>query len=153
MEKMSDNKLQLSVFLQDMWNILELIINNIEWLAPDRKDIHKLMKETWEELRDRLDTSVKMLAEISDKDLDKEGLSGIQLQLKLREYTWKKDKLSNTWEEFSSLVNTKPKLGIIRKAISKVIKAIDNILDSLSNVIAPIHAIKEIKDTIDSIIS
>ena len=150
-----NSKEQLIAFILEIRETLDMLVNNITLLIPKRKDMHGLLKNAWGEVYVAFDNSIKQLNRIPNEKIEKEGLSGYQLQLKLSEYSWRKERLNRIWNNSynSSLRIGRPKLNIVRKAISRLLKAIDNILDSLSNVVPPLHAIKEIKDTLDSIIS
>lgn len=151
------DKLTILQFLFYTRESLGILVRNIRFIIPEQKRVHKLIKETWKDINDAI-LSAKAKIDKDDYDfnmLKQVGLNGIQLELKYQIfkqgyemlYWHSKDAQKRTRKEKKSLwIN-------IKKALSgKLIKPIDNILDSLSSVLPALHAVKEFKDTLDTLI-
>lgn len=151
------DKLTILQFLFYTRESLGILVRNIRLIIPEQKRVHKLIKETWKDINDAI-LSAKAKIDKDDYDfnmLKQVGLSGIQLELKYQIfkqgyemlYWHSKDAQKRTRMEKKSLWLN------IKKALSgKLIKPIDNILDSLSIVLPALHAVKEFKDTLDTLI-
>lgn len=152
---MINEKNSIYEFIDYAYKDINLIVENIHQIVPEREDIHSLVKESLKEIISTFDIIKKQLAETRLADFKKVGLSGNQLKLKLQEYEWRRSIFNKELENFKVLSDYEKgeKWEVIRKIISSLIKSIDNILGSLSIIIPQAHIIKEIKDTIDSIIS
>jgi len=86
MGEFNDSKKRLKEFLEHSREDLGKIVENIEEIVPEREDIHKELKEAFKETADNFNKSLKDLSEISNGELNKVGLKGKQLEVKLKEY-------------------------------------------------------------------
>lgn len=156
-ENIQKDKSTILSFLYYTRESLGIIVKNIRYIIPEQEKVLKLIKETWKDIEAAI-LSAKAKIDKDDYDfnmLKEVGLSGIQLELKYQIfkqgyemlYWHSKDAQKRTRKEKKSLWLN------IKKALSgKLIKPIDNILDSLSIVLPALHAVKEFKDTLDTLI-
>lgn len=138
----------LSMFKSDLQNT----VANIEWMIPERKDIHVLVRNAWKELQPQFETATKEIGKIASTDVSSfqaRGLSGSQLELKIKEYTWRRERLFN----FDKLRLSRIASDVLKRLLRALLASADNILDTLASIVPPIQVIKEFKDTLVSIAS
>jgi hypothetical protein len=133
---------------------LQNTVANIERMIPERKDIHDLVRNAWKELQPQFETATKEISEVSTdvsarRRFQAMGLSGSQLELKIKEYTWRRERLFN----FDKLKLSKIPSDVLKRLLKALLISADNILDTLASMFLPIQAIKEFKDTLVSIAS
>ena len=134
-----DPKYELKQFIESVYNDLDFII--MEYI-PNRLDemempqeLYEVLVEAWREAKGRLPLdAVKKEIEIAeDKFLELHGLTGNQLVWKL-----------NVYNMIRSLFKKNP----VKRLLSKLLQAIDGIIDSLSLVVPSVSALKEIKENL-----
>lgn len=141
----------LSMFESDLQNT----VANIEWMIPERKDIYGLVRNAWKELQPQFETATKEIREIVSTDVSAGarfqamGLSGSQLELKIKEYTRRRERLLN----FDKLKLSRIASDVLKRLLKALLTSADNILDTLASIFPPMQAIKEFKDTLVSIAS
>jgi hypothetical protein len=134
---------------------LRKTVANIEWMIPERKDIHVLVRKAWEELQPQFRTAAEEIREIVSTDVSERarfqamGLSGSQLELKIREYTRRRERLL----DFDKLKLSRIASDVLKRLLKALLTSADNILDTLASMFPPMQAIKEFKDTLVSIAS
>ena len=148
---MDENKQKLIDFLDETEKILESIVKVIKEIVPDRKDVHPEIEKSWEELKKKYLPKIKnKLEKCKLSKLEQQGLTGIMLELKIKEFNYRKDHFERERGSWLSPGNILRRF--IKNPFSKIVTAIDNILDSLTQVVGITHALKEFKDTLNSII-
>ncbi len=154
---MDEDKQWILKFIEGVENFMEIMVENIHLLAPGQKDVYSLVRESWKEVRVILNN---VGIQINKEKIDPErlkivGLSGPQLALKYRVYEREKETFDKEWREVEKKSDQERNSWWTRKKRSlllRLIKVIDNLLDSLSAVVPPLHAVKEFKDTLESIV-
>lgn len=140
----------LDKFLLMFESDLNYTVANIEWMIPERKNIHVLVRKAWEELQPQFETVTKEIHSTDVSNFQARGLSGSQLELKIEEYRWRREPfLSSLDKTRSSKITT----GLLKRFLKALLTSADNILDTLASMFIPIQAIKEFKDTLVSIAS
>jgi hypothetical protein len=139
----------LEKFLTNVHEDLGEAVDIIEWIAPERKDIHDLVSKAWKELQPQFKTAQIQITKIDSKSFQTAGLSGSQLGLKIKEYEWRRSRFQREFEE--QRVSKKTSDHHLRSLLRRVLSAADNILDTLASVFPPVQPIKEFKDTLASV--
>lgn len=159
----------LNDFLTKTKDIFDDVVPQIRELVPKRTDVHEDIEKAWEEIkRDFYPRIFSELIICDPEKLKRQGLSGAMLDLKLKEFIHRVDQWkisSKNLEKQNKLINIpgaqtpQIKDRFFRKLLHKfeanfqlVVTAIDNILDSLANVVGVAHALKEFKETLGSIV-
>ena len=155
---MDKDKEILLKFLEGTQGFIGIIVSDIHLLAPDQEEIYGLVRKSWEKVGSTLD-NVKSNIYKGNRDsrrLTLVGLTGVQLELKYKVYKKEKDIFDREWQKIKGISEPERKawwLKIKGGLLQRLINVIDIILDSISSVIPPAHAIKEFKDVLLSIIS
>jgi hypothetical protein len=132
---------------------LQNIVANIDWIIPERRDIHSLVREAWRELQPRFETATREMRKIVSIDVSSfqaRGLSGSQLELKIEEYRWRREPFLSNFEKFRP---SKISSNVLKRLLKALLISADNILDTLASMLPTIQAVKEFKDTLASIAS
>jgi len=144
-------KSELKVFLNDTIYYLGYTIANLGNLLPNKKEyleeVGSSINKAWiNEIRPKFDDLTKKIDEVKVKDLESVGFIGFQWELKLKQWQWRKNRINDAiktevWEK-------------IRTELLKGLKFIENILDSLKQIITitGFHAIDEFIRTIADIL-
>jgi hypothetical protein len=140
----------LEKFLFMFESDLQTTVANIDWMIPERKAIHILVRHAWKELQQQFETATREIRKIDVSSYQARGLSGSQLELKIEEYKWRREPfLSN----FDKLRPSKMTSDLLKRLLKALLTSADNILDTLASMLPPMQAIKEFKDTLVSIAS
>ena len=145
-------QLTLENFLSMFESDLGKTVANIDWMIPERTDIHDSIRRAWEELRPQFEVAKKETHKIAYADassLKVRGLSGAQLELKIREYAWRRERLLN----FDKSKLSKITGVVLKRLLRTLLASADNVLDTLASMVPPVQPIKEFKDTLVSIAS
>jgi len=136
---------KLKIFLSEARKDLDFVVDKIMPALVDQRlipeELSKATKKAWEDLRGRFDDASKRLDEIKIEELGAVGLSGSQLDFKLKAIQF----LHKKFAERPLIENRHPRF------LRGLLKAFDSILDSLSIVMPLLHPITEFKDALDSI--
>lgn len=131
---------------------MKWMVYNIRRFAPERVDIHDLVEKSWKDVENAFGKVTQQLAEISIEDLSRVGLSGPQLELKLKEYEYRREKFDKAARLLEEGYERRKPARVIRKLekntkkqVSKTCEITNIILESLSALIMPAHILKEIK--------
>ena len=130
-------KEKLKKFLNDVKEVMDFVIyeyiprNSSELGMPS--NLYGYLKAAWEETKKILPSVDREIDAIEEKALSQHGLTGPQLEWKLKVYNY-----------FRDLFIKNP----TKRLLTKLIDAIDGVLDSLSSVCGVVGAVKEIKDSL-----
>lgn len=127
------------------------IIDNIFTLAPERREIIKMLKDAWKEIIPRFAEMREKVKELDSNTLITAGLSGHQLILKYEIYRTAREKFRN-----AILSDNLSKEKINKKSIklaTTLSKTINTFLGSLSIAISQVHVIKWFNEAIEGIIN
>lgn len=142
-----DDRERLIGFLWWLREFLELLVKESEYPTQDvplfwpelPDELRKSIFEAWHELNDRrrtFDEAVKYQEKVAASDLEKAGLTGAQLSFKFRVLQWIRGRFgarrSPAW-------------------LRRLLRAVDDILDSIASVNPVAHGIKEFKDALSSL--
>jgi hypothetical protein len=145
--------LPLEKFLFMLESDLQNTVANIDWIIPERRDIHSLVREAWRELQPQFETATKEMRKIASIDVSSfqaRGLSGSQLELKIEEYRWRREPFLSNFKKFRP---SKITSNVLKRLLKALLISADNILDTLASMLPTMQAVKEFKDTLASIAS
>ncbi len=145
--------LPLEKFLSMLESDLQNTVANIDWIIPERRDIHSLVREAWRELQPQFETATKEMRKIASIDVlsfQARGLSGSQLELKIEECRWRREPFLSNFKKFRPSKSTS---NVLKRLLKALLISADNILDTLASMLPTIQAVKEFKDTLASIAS
>ena len=143
----------LEKFLTMFESDLQKTVINIDWMIPERKDIHVFVRNAWKELQPRLEPAKREIHKIGSIDASTfqvRGLSGSQLELKIEEYRWRREAFLYNFNKFKL---SKIAGDVLKRLLKALLVSADNVLDTLASMLPTIQAIKEFKDTLISIAS
>jgi hypothetical protein len=127
------------------------IIDNIFTLAPERREIIKMLKDAWKEIIPRFAEMREKVKELDSNTLITAGLSGHQLILKYEIYRTAREKFRNAIRTDDS--TKKENNERIIKSIMMLFKIMDSFLSGLAVVIPQAYAVKGFNESIESIIN
>lgn len=127
------------------------IIDNIFTLAPERREIIKMLKDAWKEIIPRFAEMREKVKELDSNTLIAVGLSGHQLILKYEIYQTAREKFRNAIRTDDS--TKKENNERILKSIMTLFKIMDSLLSSLAVVIPQVHVVKGFNEVVESIMS
>jgi len=140
---------KLEKFILDVKDDINSVVSQIVDLNPGLEIFYSLLRKAWDDVRPSFNEVQKYLKENKYKNeiwpqLKSRGLTGVQLELKLKVYYLYRN-------EFFKAKENKEKRGIIGKIIGKLFRIIDRIFESLGFIPA-IDGIKEFKGILEEII-
>lgn len=137
---MGSERDELKNLLNEVRGYLEYVVENLDFLLPDKKDLHSLIRGAWSEISPLFDKLIGKIYEVSEDEFRYVGLTGMQLELKLQQWYWQRTRVEEA-------IKTGDK-SKIRSALSKAFNFIERILESLKSVIPRFDAIDEFKHTV-----
>lgn len=163
-----DDKEELIEFFDNVEKILRDIVKEIRKFAPNRdEEFYSLIEEVWnDEIKPKFNKAREEIKEIDTVKLEKVGLTGKQLKLKLMQFNYRYNQYYNEYEEFltfckeyreflkfpnifKKVKDLIEKLKKLKKKLKKLLNIINKILESLRSIVGPVEMIKEFKDIID----
>jgi len=137
-------------FLNDLESLLDEFIEKYEKIIPRRSKFYNDFNNAWNDTRENFPISIKYLKINEDVkgELQKEGLTGNQLKLKLSMFYFAANKIKRAEQEYETETNYKPqKKYRLKRFWGWALELADIILGSLGAVGIPgVGAISEFKE-------
>lgn len=148
----------LKEFVSKVGSDIDLIVTKTTIIDPELESLYTLIKGAWAEVTPCFTEMIEYLEgkrhlEKMDDQLESKGLTGVQLELKLKVFKLRREEFHKAWNDFidSSENERKNKRPSLKRILLKLLRIIDCIFDSLG-FIPGADAAKEIKGVLEELI-
>lgn len=155
---MKEDRKKLEAFISNIEEDLTIVVSRGRDINPELESIYSLIQRAWEDVKPHFTEikeyiSGKQHLEKMEDHLRNRGLTGVQLELKLRVYNQRRQEFLKEWNDFVNAPQEEKKRrrGILGRILGKLLRIIDRILESLG-FIPGTDAVKEIKGVLEEIV-